>query len=452
MPISHLSRVRILAPSRKEAGRLSRRHGFHAPGGWRRQADGRLFLEAYVPQRVLKALHKEDAVVEVLENATEKGLLRQKEVGQGNRYASQLVGRLSSEEGYLNVDEVEAAVQQLATSFPTLTRLVALPHSTYKGRTCHALRVGAHLDGTRPALVVLGGVHAREWGSCEIALNLAAELLNARSNGTGYAQGSYSLTAAQVQALLEGVEIVVFPCVNPDGRHYSQTRNPMWRKNRRPMKLTSGVDLNRNFDFLWDFEDLFSPDCLDAVATSNKPRNETYCGPSAFSEPETRNVRWLLDHLPHARWFVDLHSYGELILFNWGDDENQTTQPPMNFRNPAYDARRGLQGDASYREYIPPADQDAVRQGGERMQVAIAAVRGTSYTVQQSFELYPTSGTSDDYVYSRHLVDGSKSKVRTLCVEWGTEFQPPWTEMVRIIDDLTAGLAELAMVTLEEGI
>ena len=32
---------------------------------------------------------------------------------------------------------------------------------------------------------------------------------------------------------------------------------------------------------------------------------------STASEPETRNVIWLLDRFPNIRYLVDLHSYGE---------------------------------------------------------------------------------------------------------------------------------------------
>ena len=85
----------------------------------------------------------------------------------------------------------------------------------------------------------------------------------------------------------------MFPQANPDGRHHSMTVDPMWRKNRRPAEPGSpsctvgggdgpGVDINRNYDFLWDFPTKFSPQA--PVMTSTDPCSEIYRGP-------TRRVR-----------------------------------------------------------------------------------------------------------------------------------------------------------------
>lgn len=50
----------------------------------------------------------------------------------------------------------------------------------------------------------------------------------------------------------------------------------------------------------------FSPSA--AVQTSTDPCKETYRGPDVESEPETRNVGWLLDHFPSVGYFIDIHS------------------------------------------------------------------------------------------------------------------------------------------------
>jgi murein tripeptide amidase MpaA len=59
-------------------------------------------------------------------------------------------------------------------------------------------------------------------------------------------------TPTQVRAVVETIDVVVFPQVNPDGRHFSMERYPWWRKNRRPApkgggSKSIGVDINRNF-------------------------------------------------------------------------------------------------------------------------------------------------------------------------------------------------------------
>ena len=70
--------------------------------------------------------------------------------------------------------------------------------------------------------------------------------------------------------------------------------------------------------------------------------------------------------------------------------------------------------------------------------------------VESSFTLYPTAGTSDDYAFSRHLVDSSKAKVIAYTIEWGSEhnptpFHPPYNEMQHIIQEVMSGLLEFCL-------
>ncbi|MET9647147.1 M14 family metallopeptidase [Streptomyces syringium] len=354
---------------------------------------------------------------------------------------------------YLNITEVESGVTSLATAFPT-TDLIELPEPSVEGRTCHALRIGTHRREPKPAVVLIGGAHAREWGSCEILLSLAADLLHAHADGTGLAYGGTSFTSAQVRTILEELDIVVFPLVNPDGRHYSQTTEALWRRNRNPAQsggdpAAVGVDLNRNYDHLFDYRTAFHP--LAPVRVSDDPANpdQVYQGPEPFSEPETRNVRWLTDHFIRTRWFVDVHSYTQKMLYVWGDDQNQSVDPAKNFGNPLFDGKRGLKDDLLYAEFIEEDDADDSAVLAERFCEALKGVRGKEYTPEQAFDLYATCGTSDDYLYARHIVSGQEEeKILTFTVEWGTEFQPPWPEMKKIVLDVDAGLVQFCLTAL----
>src|SRR5262249_2334627 len=140
------------------------------------------------------------------------------------------------------------------------------------------------------------------------------------------------------------------------------------------------------------------------------------------------------------RWFIDIHSYSQDILFNWGDDDNQSTNPGMNFRNAAFDGTRGVPGDAAYSEYIVGSDFTVAKNLAVVFRDALQLVRGKSYVAKPSFNLYPTAGASTDYAFARHIVDPSKGKVFSYAIEWGTEFRPDWTEMAEIIKDVSAGL------------
>jgi len=349
---------------------------------------------------------------------------------------------------YLNVGEVESALIALASANPSLVELITLPEQSVEGRTCHCLRIGKLAAAQTDGVLFTGGVHAREWGSCEILVSFATDLIDAYLGSTGLSFGGRSFSYDQIRSIMEGLNVFVFADVNPDGRNYSQNTFAMWRKNRNPAQSGGdpaqiGVDVNRNFDFLWDFPHQFATSAF--VNTSTDPHSLVYRGPSAFSEPETRNVRWLLDSYPRIRWFIDLHSYSEDILYSWGDDQDQSTDSSMIFTNAAYDSMRGIANDTAYKEYIPTAEYTAVTAISTRMHDAIFAVRGKDYLSEQGYALYPTSGTSDDYSYSRHVSDGTKTRVYAWTIEWGTEFQPPWSEMQNIIVDISAGLFEFCL-------
>jgi len=111
----------------------------------------------------------------------------------------------------------------------------------------------------------------------------------------------------------------------------------------------------------------------------------------------------------------------------------------MNFRNASFDGMRGCAND-TYREYIPGEDVEVLQELGRRMHDAITAVSGTTYDAGQSFSLYPTSGVSDDYAYSRHFVDSTKGKILSFTVECGRSFQPSWQEAEEVIREVCAGL------------
>ncbi|MGW5421553.1 M14 family metallopeptidase [Streptomyces sp. NPDC003943] len=354
---------------------------------------------------------------------------------------------------YLNITEVDSGVTSLAAAFPNTSDLVELPEPSVEGRTCHALRIGVHTLVPKPAAVLIGGAHAREWGSCEILVNLAADLLHAHAGGTGLAYGGTRFTADQVHSILEGLDLVVFPLVNPDGRHYSQTVVDGWRRNRNPAQsggdpAAVGVDINRNFDFLFDFRTAFHP--LAPVRVSDDPAdpNQTYQGPAPFSEPETRNVRWLLDQFVRTRWFVDVHSYTQKMLYPWGDDNSQSNDPTRNFQNPAFDGKRGLKNDQLYAEFIQKTDHDDSAVLAEQFCKALKGVRGVQYTPEPSFDLYPTCGTSDDYTFARHIVNPDEAKVLAFTIEWGMDFHPPWSEMKKIVLDVDAGLVQFCLTAL----
>lgn len=362
---------------------------------------------------------------------------------------------------FLNVVEIESALVGLAAAYPDAADLISLPFLTAEGRQSHALRIGRGAC-FRSAVLIIGGVHAREWGGPDICVNFAADLLEAWSGGTGLVYGGTSFTASEIKSIFNGLDVIVFPNVNPDGVNHSHTAAAMWRKNRNPASsggnpLKVGVDVNRNYDFLWNFPVSFAPGANPNTLASTDPASDLFHGTSAFSEPESRNVRWLFKQFPRIGWFMDVHSYGGDILYSWGNDIDQTTTPDMNFTNPAWDGKRGVAND-QYGEFIPDADLVKAKAAATAFTAALGGVQGQSYTVAQSFFLpgwgtYPTSGASDDWSFSRHFADPTQKKTFGYTLEFnkaGTFF-PTWAEMEKIILDVDAGLVRFCLGAVPPG-
>lgn len=416
-------------------------------------AINRLMVPGILTDEQIQQVEVAGYTVEAISDLSQVAVERAQEVSLVNRFAGAR-GISAFEEravmGYMTAEEVESALINLQILNPDLVTLIELPHHTWENRISHAVRVRAGKSENRIGVLFTGSMHAREWGGSDICMSFLVNFINAYRANKGVTFGGKNFTAAEICTILENIDIFVFPDVNPDGKNCSQTNDPAsdeqgfwWRKNRNPNTSVDpsnpGVDLNRNFDFLWN----------SGIGTSSKPSSPIYKGESPFSEPETRNVRYLFDTYQNIGYFVDIHSYSGLILYSWGDDENQTTNPEQNFMNSVYDGKRGILNDkpeTHYKEFISPKDQDKLVSLANSMNEALANVRGNHYKVQQAVGLYPTSATSDDYAFSRHIVNNSNNKVYGYTIEFGETFVPPFGEMSNIIKDVCAAMGELCWV------
>lgn len=409
-----------------------------------------------VAERLAEVLPRFGLQVESRINLADNATAIHSEIGAGNRFLSAvpLWNLLKRSTDYLNVDEVHTAVETLHAQYPNMTELIDLPCETALGTRCKALRLGGGARGTSDVIVITGCVHGFEWGSAEIALNFAIDLLDADLLKQDLTYGGKTFSHAEVSALLRDRHIVVFPVVNPDGRRFSQILgNRSWRKNRNEQnKLPGdegsiGVDINRNFDFLFDFQQAFVPGT--PVVVSDSPSHYwLYQGPEPFSEPESRNVKWLFDTFARTRWYVDLHSPGPKVLHAWSDDQMQIEHPSQNFANSRHDRERGAEND-SYSEYVPPADLHAMQALAQALADGIVAANGPTYPVEPSYGYYggPMPGASHDYAYSRHFLDSGLSRILGFVVEWGHDRQPEWIRMRPIVSQVTAGLIAFCLAT-----
>jgi len=388
-------------------------------------------------------------------------------IGDGDRFeggarapqglGSQGEGATHVEGGIMNVDEIGSAVKGLVNEYGIPT--FSTPNPTHGG----AGGGGGMVGGVNPDdyhVYFIAGVHARERGGPDQLIYFIADLLKAQRDGTGVQYGTKSYSNAQaLQALSTG--IVFFPLVNPDGVRWDQQTDSSWRKNRNPASASPGepssvgVDINRNYDFLWDFNTHFDPSVAGSSnLASESPAAPTFHGTAVFSEPESRNVAWVFEKFPRIRWFMDIHSaYGE-VLYNWGDDENQAGDPDQNFHNPAWDRERGRLGVNDYREWISEGDQHDAVTASDRVAQAMRAVGGRRYVPTQACGLYATSGASDDYAFSRFHVDSGVNKVHGFTMEFGYpyNFYPTVAEFDQNVLDTGSGFMEFCLAASDIGL
>jgi murein tripeptide amidase MpaA len=313
---------------------------------------------------------------------------------------------------YRTVAQIDSLTGLLAAWFPAYFTRTQLPEASVQGRPVYLLRLRAGSGPERRGVLVVGGTHSRELMNPDAVVELAVDLFVAYVNQTDIVYGGRTWTAAEVQLVLETLDLWFLPCVNPDGREYAMTVDGLWRKNRRdnPGTPCDGVDLNRNFDVLWG---------VTQGQTSCSPCSDVYSGSGAFSEPETRNVKDVLDS-HRIVTLVDVHSYSELVLWPWGHAPSQSTDPSRRFTTLPSGTCTGI-GVPGYQESLSAQDRQRFQTVGARVVAAIASVRGRTYTNQPSVALYPVTGAQSDYAYSRHIADPALQKTYGFTIETG-----PW--------------------------
>ncbi|MBP2681808.1 MAG: putative carboxypeptidase, partial [Candidatus Krumholzibacteriota bacterium] len=204
---------------------------------------------------------------------------------------------------YHTYAEMRAALQTLDAAYPTLADFDSIGIST-QGRRMYALKISDNVttDEEEPEVLYMGNHHAREIMTVDIPLRFAQYLL-----------ANYG-TDPDVTAMVNEREIYFIPMVNPDGHVYvelnhSGSSDYWWRKNRRRnFDGSYGVDLNRNYGYMWGY---------DNIGSSPTTTAETYRGTGPFSEGETNTVRTFCQ----GREFVlglSFHTYGEWFLWPWG--------------------------------------------------------------------------------------------------------------------------------------
>ena len=356
-----------------------------------------------------------EADVLAKDRADRKADLRRGRSAKGR--ASARAATPSGRTSYRTLPEIEQELKDVAAANPGLVRTFALPRLSIEGRQIMGIEIAENVtsppDG-RPSFVMVGTHHAREWPANEATQEFGLELINGYKSGNG-----------EISTIVKNGRTFVIPVLNvdgfdktieseglnPDGSYtdpvdsggtsgdQSEGSGAYKRKNCRAQDPAEqaipclartydpadgddqsehndrGVDPNRNYGVSWG-----------GPGSASSIDDLTYHGPSPFSEPETRGFADFLRDQQVSMLYTN-HTFTGLIL-----------RPPGT----------SLNG--------PAPDEQGLRQLGDAM------ARETTYLSQFSYQLYDTTGTTDDYIY-----DGLGSYSYT--AEIGkNEFHPPYAE------------------------
>jgi hypothetical protein len=319
---------------------------------------------------------------------------------------------------FLTVKMIEATMVQLARIAPDLFTRVELPEPSLDGRKIHAIRMAHGSGPNRRGFLMVGGVHGRELMNPDAIVELLIDLLVAYRNKESLSYGQRTWTWFELANIIHTLDIWAIPCANPDGRHRSMTFTWLWRKNAREYAaywLCDGIDINRNFDIAWG---------MTGPVTSSSPCTDTYYGPNAHSEPETRNIVAFCEQ-HRIDTFVDVHSYRNAVLYPWGHAPTQTADPMQSFTTLAVPQGQDLTP-PTYQEYMGGRDLLRFQTVAQRVVDSVHRVkpdpmRNQPWSAKSSFNLWPgtVSGNTADYVYSRHIADPARRKTYAFALEAG---------------------------------
>lgn len=285
--------------------------------------------------------------------------------------------------GFYTLAEVMDELDSMAALYPNLISpryIISEDTLTHDGRMMYWVRLSDNpqTNEDEPEVLYTGVHHAREPMSVQQMIFYMWHLLE-----------NYD-TDPDIQILVDNTEMYFVPIVNPDGYNWNHVTYPMgggmWRKNRRDNGAgIFGVDPNRNYGYQWGY---------DNSGSSPIPSDETYRGPSAFSEPEIKNIRDF-SNSHEFKIALNYHSYSNLLLYPWG-----------------------------WTSDVSP-DEDTFHD------FAVLMTEENGYTIgPASTTIYPTNGDSNDWMYGE---EDTKEKIYAYVPEVGNSSDGFWPSTDRII-------------------
>ncbi len=361
-------------------------------------------LKQYSIENYDIAAYKPDSYLDIVTNQEEFNKIQ--ELGFDVKIVqteTQLSNNLQTDlNGYRSYEELLEELQEIEAENPGLCKLFDIGDTRGKeysnagnsnydnyNQEVWALKLSDNVETEEdePCVYYFGEHHAREPISLEVVMYVLNHLID-----------NYQIDPT-ITEQINNTQIWFVPLVNPNGHKLVIDEfDLMWRKNIRDNNgngqiddgywdYPDGVDPNRNYSFMWGGQ-----------GAAADPTEQTYRGPSATSEPEIQATQNLISS-HHFVTGITYHSYSELVLYPFGYSSNI---------------------------YAP--DLLALKELAETMAENIPGLYSGHYTPEASWELYPASGTTDDYSYGEH-------GIFSYTVELGVEFIPPANQILSICED-----------------
>ena len=166
--------------------------------------------------------------------------------------------------GFYTYNEVIAQLDTMHSLYLNLITAKDSIGSTIQGRPIWAVKISDNpeVDEDEPEIFYNSLIHAKEPEGMMVVIYFMYYLLE-----------NYG-TDPEVTYLVNNRELYFVPVINPDGCVYNQQISAngggMWRKNKN---TGGGVDLNRNFGYMWGY---------DNFGSSPDPSNQCYRGTGPF--------------------------------------------------------------------------------------------------------------------------------------------------------------------------
>ncbi|KAF5093439.1 hypothetical protein D0Z00_004060 [Geotrichum galactomycetum] len=239
---------------------------------------------------------------------------------------------------YRDLDTIYDWLDLLASTYPSYVSLEVIGQ-TAEGRDLKAVHIHSRSSfDEKKTVVVTSGLHAREWISVSSALYAVFQLV---TNNDKHQEGT----------LLDQLDFLFVPVMNPDGYVYSWEHDRLWRKNRQDtgFALCRGIDLDHSFNFHWQ-------------PSTGTPCSESYAGSRAHEALEVYHFSHYINKTKsegHKYYgYLDWHSYSQSILYPYAYSCDAEPRDEENLLELAYGLAKTIRWTSGKHFEVLPACQD----------------------------------------------------------------------------------------------